>query len=72
VTRIFRFEGFGVLQGADGDALPFHRNAVLRGAFELLEVGSVVRYVSRLGEDGRHATMVDASVSIDGRKVRGR
>ena len=72
VTRMFRYEGFGVLQGADGDALPFHRNAVLRGAFELLEVGAAVRYVESSGDEGRHATNVDVSVRLHGPRVGGR
>lgn len=36
----------------------FHRNSVLHGDFDLLAVGTEVRYFEELGDDGPQATTV--------------
>jgi cold shock CspA family protein len=61
VTKLFPEEGYGFLQGDDGQEIYFHRNAVLTG-FEHLCVGSEVHFAEdeEEGEDGPQASTVRA------------
>lgn len=43
VIRLFRDQGYGFIELDDGQEIYFHRNAVVNGAFDRLEVGSRVR-----------------------------
>jgi cold shock CspA family protein len=58
VCRRFPEEGYGFLRTLDGREIYFHRNSVLHGDFERLEVGTEVRYVERMGEEGPQASTV--------------
>jgi ribosomal subunit interface protein len=58
VSKLWSYEGYGFLETADGDEVYFHRNSVLRQAFDRLEIGSAVRFVEELGEKGPQASTV--------------
>jgi cold shock CspA family protein len=58
VAKLFPYEGYGFLRTPEGDELYFHRNAVLDGAFDRLQVSSRVRFVEDTGESGPHASTV--------------
>lgn len=65
VVRLFPFQGYGFLATPDFREIYFHRNSVLRGAFDLLEIGTPVRFVEEEGEKGPQAS----TVAIIGRKL---
>lgn len=58
VVRLFPHEGFGFIKGGKGDEVYFHRNSVLDGKFEMLDVGSRVRYTPEAGREGLQASTV--------------
>jgi cold shock CspA family protein/ribosome-associated translation inhibitor RaiA len=58
VIRVFRDEGYGFLKTIDGRDVYFHRNAVLDGDFERLDLGTQVRFEETMGEMGPQATSV--------------
>jgi ribosome-associated translation inhibitor RaiA/cold shock CspA family protein len=58
VRRLFPYEGYGFLETPEGEEIYFHRNSVLDGAFDALEVGATVRYSEGMGERGPQATSV--------------
>ncbi len=45
VIRLFPYEGYGFIETPDGLEVYFHKNSVIEGAFDKLEVGAEVRYV---------------------------
>ncbi len=58
VTKLFPEEGYGFVTTADGREVYFHRNSVLGGRFEKLEVGTPVRFAEETGEKGPQASTV--------------
>lgn len=58
VTRLFPGEGYGFLETPEGREVYFHRNAVLNGGFDRLEVGTEVRFAEEMGEKGPQASTV--------------
>jgi cold shock CspA family protein/ribosome-associated translation inhibitor RaiA len=58
VVRLFREEGYGFIRSVDGREIYFHKNAVLHGGFERLEIGTGVRYFPSEGEQGPQASTV--------------
>ena len=58
VRRMFSYEGYGFLETPDGREVYFHRNSVLDGAFDKLEVGDAVRFVEEQGAEGPQASTV--------------
>lgn len=58
VSRLFPEEGYGFIDNPEGYEVYFHRNSVLNGNFDRLEVGAVVRYVEEMGEKGPQASTV--------------
>jgi cold shock CspA family protein/ribosome-associated translation inhibitor RaiA len=58
VVRLFRKEGYGFIRSVDGREIYFHKNAVLHGGFERLEIGTGVRYFPSEGEQGPQASTV--------------
>lgn len=58
VIRLFKDDGYGFLEAADGREIYFHRNAVLNGAFGRLAVGDEVRFAEGEGEQGPQASTV--------------
>lgn len=60
VIRIFAEKGYGFLEDSDGREIYFHRNSVLDGDFERLEVGTAVQFSEEEGDKGLQANMVKA------------
>ncbi|HCU23946.1 MAG TPA: 30S ribosomal protein S30 [Deltaproteobacteria bacterium] len=58
VSKIFPFEDYGFLETKEGKEIFFHRNSVLNGAFDLIDIGSKVRFVEEMGEKGPQASSV--------------
>jgi ribosomal subunit interface protein len=58
VTKIYRDLDYGFIKALDGEDIYFHRNSVIHGDFDRLEVGTGVRYVAIEGEEGLRATTV--------------
>jgi cold shock CspA family protein/ribosome-associated translation inhibitor RaiA len=59
--RVIRLEpelDHGFLETADGREIYFHRNSVLNGGFDALQVGSRVRFTEEEGEKGPQASTV--------------
>ena len=61
VLRLFPFEGYGFIAASDGREIYFHKNSVLSGVFDRLEVGNEVRLVvaERESAEGPQASTVD-------------
>lgn len=70
VDKIFPREGYGFLKALDGHQVYFHKNAVLHGHFDRLRIGSGVRFVETMGEEGPQASTVEP-VDIRGTHVLG-
>ena len=58
VETLFPDEGYGFLATSDGKQVYFHRNSVLDGHFDQLQVGSSVRFAEEMGEQGPQASTV--------------
>lgn len=58
VSQIFPEKGYGFLKTIDDREVYFHKNSVLHGDFDRLEVGTGVRYVEKEGEKGPQASTV--------------
>jgi ribosomal subunit interface protein len=58
VATLFPYEGYGFIETPEGDEVYFHRNSVLGGAFDRLEVGSRVRFALEEGLEGPQASTV--------------
>ncbi len=58
VTKLYRGDGYGFLLSVEGREVYFHRNSVLHGDFDRLEVGTGVRFVEEVGEKGLQASTV--------------
>ncbi|MCH6545207.1 MAG: HPF/RaiA family ribosome-associated protein [Deltaproteobacteria bacterium] len=58
VSKLFADEGYGFLETADGREIYFHRNSVLDGHFEHMDVGTEVHFAEEDGERGTQASTV--------------
>ncbi len=58
VSKLFADKGYGFLKIADGREIYFHRNSVLDGHFEHMEVGTEVHFAEEDGEKGPQASTV--------------
>lgn len=58
VIKLFLEEGYGFLMTADEREVYFHKNAVLNGGFDGLEIGNEVTFAEELGEQGPQASTV--------------
>lgn len=58
VTKLFRKQDYGFLKTLDGQDVYFHRNSVLHGDFERLEIGTGVRFVAQEDDQGLRASTV--------------
>jgi cold shock CspA family protein/ribosome-associated translation inhibitor RaiA len=58
VTKLFVEEGYGFIELPDGRDIYFHANSLLDIPFNQLAVGSEVRFVEEVGEQGPQATSV--------------
>jgi len=70
VVRLFSEPGYGFLESADdGHEVYFHANSVLHGDFDRIAIGTQVRYVEELGEEGPQASTV-AIIDKPGERAR--
>lgn len=69
VTSVFKAQGYGFIESADGREIYFHRNAVLNDGFDKLEPGAAVRFAESLGEKGPQASTVHIHGRINGHAV---
>lgn len=58
VVRLFPEQDYGFLLTPDGREIYFHRNSVLNGQFDHLQIGVEVRYAEEQGIDGPQASTV--------------
>lgn len=58
VTELVPDEDYGKIQSSDGREFYFHRNSLVQGDFADLEIGSEVRFVEEMGEQGPQASSV--------------
>jgi cold shock CspA family protein len=58
IVRLLPDRDCGFLATADGQEIYFHRNSVADLAFDKLEIGSEVRFVETMGEQGPQASTV--------------
>jgi cold shock CspA family protein len=58
VARLFPKEGYGFLESEDGEDIYFHRNSVLSGVFDELEIGTEVSFTEEMGDEGPQASTV--------------
>lgn len=59
VEELERGEGYGFLRTIDGRRIFFHRNSVTNEDFDRLELGTGVRFVEGMGEQGPQASTVE-------------
>ena len=58
VARIYRDEGYGFIETADGRELYFGRDNVVEPSFEQLVAGSRVQFIEELAGEGRQAKRI--------------
>ncbi|OFV96396.1 MAG: hypothetical protein A3F68_10375 [Acidobacteria bacterium RIFCSPLOWO2_12_FULL_54_10] len=58
VSKLFPAAGYGFLETPGGREVYFHKNSVLEGAFDDLEIGNVVKFAEKEGEMGPQASTV--------------
>lgn len=58
IAALFPAEDYGIIEASNGEEIYFHRNSVLDGDFEQLEVGNEVRFHQEQGEKGPQASTV--------------
>jgi cold shock CspA family protein len=58
VRTLFPDAGYGFLETVDGAEVYFHRNSLIRGAFEELAIGTEVTFVAEEGDNGLQASTV--------------
>ena len=58
VSRLVPEEDYGNIETDDGRLVYFHRNSVLGGDFDQLEIGAAVSFVEEQGDDGPQASTV--------------
>jgi len=70
VEELERGEGYGFLRTVDGRRIFFHRNSVTNEEFDRLELGTGVRFVEGLGDQGPQASTVEI-VDKPGSRISG-
>lgn len=58
VTKLFPEQDYGFLKTLDGQDIYFHRNSVLHGDFDRIEIGTGVRFVAQEDDQGLRASTV--------------
>jgi cold shock CspA family protein len=58
ITRLEPELDYGFLQADDGREIYFHRNSIVNGHFDKLEVGNEVRFTEEAGDKGPQASSV--------------
>lgn len=60
IKRIFHDEGYGFIQGVDGNEYYFSANSIISSSFLQMEQGDIVRFIDQVTADGlqaRHITL---------------
>jgi ribosomal subunit interface protein len=70
VSKLFPQEGYGFLEAPDGQEIYFHRNSVLKDAFDRMKIGTEVRFVEELGDKGPQASTVEMIRARRGREAQ--
>jgi cold shock CspA family protein/ribosome-associated translation inhibitor RaiA len=60
VSRLFLQEGYGFLESPEGREIYFHKNSVVNGSFDELQVGAEAHFTEEPGEKGPQASTVRA------------
>jgi ribosomal subunit interface protein len=58
VSKLFREDGYGFIRTENGQEYYVHENSVLNNGFERMEIGTEVRFMPEMGEDGPQASTV--------------
>jgi ribosomal subunit interface protein len=58
ILELVPLEDFGRILTQDGREIYFHRNSLLNGSFDRLEIGDEVRFSEEMGEEGPQASSV--------------
>lgn len=58
VVELFPNMDYGRLEASDGRLVYFHRNSIVNGEFDDLDIGVEVRYVEEKGDEGPQASSV--------------
>ena len=58
ISDVVPMEDYGRIMSADGRDIYFHRNSVVNGDLDSLEIGDQVRFVEGSGDDGPQASTV--------------
>ena len=72
ITELHSDQDFGYLTTNEGALLYFHRNSVMNGGFDELEIGESVQFVEALGDTGPTANKVwpvEARRAVPAQKV---
>ncbi len=58
VVKIVPEKDYGIIETPDGREIYFHRNSLVDGVLEKLEIGTEVRFTEEMGEKGPQASTV--------------
>jgi ribosomal subunit interface protein len=58
ISRMEQHRGYGMIMTPEGREIYFHRNSVIDGDFDSLEIGSEVRFDEEAGDEGPQASTV--------------
>lgn len=58
VAKLFPLAGYGFIETPEGREIYFHRNAVGNGTFDVLDLGTPVRFTEEEGDQGPQASAV--------------
>ena len=58
ISEIIPMQDYGRIATPDGREIYFHRNSLVSGDFDALDVGSEVRFTEEMGEQGPQASSV--------------
>lgn len=67
VVELHPVSDYGRLESSDGRLIYFHRNSLLNGDLDTLEIGTEVRFAEEMGDDGPQAS----SVTVIGKRHPG-
>lgn len=55
IKKLFSDDGYGFIEGIDGNEFYFNNTSVAHPSFEKLEIGDIVQFVGMTGDDGLQA-----------------
>ncbi|USF89091.1 HPF/RaiA family ribosome-associated protein [Candidatus Endoriftia persephone] len=58
ISKLVADEGYGMIQADDGREIYFHRNSIVNGDYDVLEIGNEVRFTEEAGDEGPQASRV--------------